>query len=113
MPSPEIPTIVPLLLTGILIGSILRKTQESIGWRLILSGSLLGGLGNLAHAAVLPIFQSPEVRQNVVRPPVGGLMADSSVFLISSFVTGAIMVLLILVTAALTLRLRGRKPIEE
>jgi len=47
---PEIPTIVPLTPTGILAGSVLRKTDVGIGQKLPSLGSLLAGLGNRANA---------------------------------------------------------------
>jgi cytochrome bd-type quinol oxidase subunit 2 len=111
---PEIPSIIPLILTGILVGLAFRKTTARIGWRLAILGSLLGGLSNLAYAAVLPVFRSQEVRQ-AIGPPSFVRQAASSplLFLAASFIVGVVIVLMVLAGASLTLRLFGRKAVED
>jgi hypothetical protein len=125
---PNIPSIVPLILAGVIIGSILRKTDISISWKLLILGSLLGGLGNLAHAGVLFFFQGQEARPTFSQRPPTDFQLPSNLqftlraslttfnpisFLVTSFVTGAIMILVILIVAVLTLRLRGRTTVDE
>jgi len=122
---PEIPTIVPLILTGILVGSVLRKTNVSISRKLLVLGSFFGGLGNSANAAALS-FLGPTTGQSVppgltniqtITPPVvsGQVMSTQTpfTFIVLSFITGALMVLLVLITVSLTLRIRGRVVLEE
>jgi hypothetical protein len=124
---PDIPSIVPLILAGVIIGSILRKTDISISWKLLMLGSLLGGLGNLAHAGVLFFFQGQQARPAFSQRPPTDFQLPSNLqlpgtsqttfnpisFLVTSFVVGAIMILVILIVAVLTLRLRGRTTVDE
>lgn len=118
---PEIPSIIPLILTGVFFGSVLRKTNVGISWKLISPGILVGGLGNLAHAAALLFFQGQGVRPTATQPALTNLQLPSTSqttfnpvsFFLTSFIVGAIMVLVILATTILTLRLRGRIVVEE
>ncbi|MBS7623236.1 hypothetical protein KEJ39_06135 [Candidatus Bathyarchaeota archaeon] len=111
---PEIPSIIPLILTGILVGLVLRKTAAKISWRLTILGSLLGGLSNLAYAAVLPILRGQDVGQPVARPSfIGQAALNPLLFLAASFIVGVVIVLLVLAAASLTLRLFGRKTVED
>ena len=125
MPSLELPTILPLLFTGVLVGSLLRKTNVGISRKTLLLGSLLGGLGNLIHAAALGMLLGQETSPSipttfpaqVTRPTIGAASTSSTfnlvTFLTTSFVLGLLMVLVVLVTAALTMRLRGRVTSDE
>ncbi len=118
---PEVPSIVPLILAGILVGSILRSTRAHISWRFMIVGSLLGGLGNVANAAALLFFQNPETRQPIpsslrtsqLIPTQTTFFLTPFSFLILSFIVGAIMVLLVFIVAVVTLRIRGRVVLEE
>lgn len=124
---PNIPSIVPLILVGVIIGSILRKTNVGISWKLLILGSLLGGLGNLANAGVLLFFQGQEARPTFSERPPTNFQLPSDLqlpgtiqrtlnpmaYLATSFVVGAIMILVILIAAILTLRIRGRTTVDE
>jgi predicted neutral ceramidase superfamily lipid hydrolase len=124
MPSP---TIVPLLITGIMIGLVLRTTKADVSWKFIIVGSLLGGLGNVANAVLLYLFQGPgttqttpqgipqAVPQATPRAFAASQIAAQSLtsFLVISFIIGALMILLVFVVARLTMRTRGRKIVEE
>lgn len=112
---PDIPTIVPLLVAGIMIGSILRTTKTHVSWRFIIVGSLLGGLGNVAYAALLYLFQGQETRQAIPRTFPSQMMPTQSLafFAALSFITGTIIILLVFVAARLTIRIRGRTSVEE
>jgi hypothetical protein len=124
---PSIPNIVPLIVAGVIIGSILRKTDIRISWKLLILGSLLGGLGNFANAGLLFFFQGQQTRPSFSqRTPTdfqipSNLQIPSTIqrtsnpisFLVTSFVVGAIMILIILIVAILTLRIRGRTTVDE
>ncbi len=112
--------IVPLVVTGILFGHILRTKKERIGKRLVAWGCLLGGLGNAANGAVLYLFPS--------QAPTGtslGFSARQTVttqtplsFLLLSFVVGVLIVALVIISAVLAQkkalpRLHFRKSEEE
>jgi hypothetical protein len=129
------PTIVPLLVTGIMIGLVLRTTKAKIGRKFVIVGSLLGGFGNLANAALLYLFQgpattpsfpqfTPQATQQAAplatpRAFAASQMAAQSLtsFLVLSFIIGTLMVLVVFVAARLTIRIRGRtageKDLEE
>jgi hypothetical protein len=123
----NIPSIVPLIVAGVIIGSILRKTDIRISWKLLILGSLLGGLGNLANAGLLFFFQGQQTRPSFSQGPPADFQIPSNLqlpstiettfnpisFLVTSFVVGAIMILIILIVAVLTLRLRGRTTVDE
>jgi hypothetical protein len=125
---PDIPNIAPLLITGVMIGSILRTTKAHVSWRFIIMGSLLGGLGNVANAVLLYLSQGQQTRPAMpqaipetipqVTPPAfaGGQMISAqslASFVALSFIVGAFMILLVFVSARLFMRVRGRKIIEE
>lgn len=124
---PNIPTIVPLIVAGVIIGSILRKTDIRISWKLLILGSLLGGLGNLANAGLLFYFQGQQARPSFSQRAPTDFQIPSNIqlpgtiqrtlnpisFLGTSFVVGAIMILIILIVTVLTLRLRGRTTVDE
>lgn len=124
MPSP---TIVPLLITGIMIGLVLRTTKANMSWKFIGVGSLLGGLGNVANAVLLYLLQGqgtgqtipqgiPQtIPQTTPRAFAASQIAAQSLtsFLAISFIIGALMILLVFVAARLTMRIRGRKIVEE
>jgi hypothetical protein len=125
MPSP---TIVPLIVAGIMIGIVLRTTKAHVSWKFIIAGSLLGGLGNLANAFLLYLFQGqqtsraipqaiPEaIPQATPRAFAGSqLTAAQSLtsVLVVSFIIGTLMILLVFVSARLIIRVRGRRIVEE
>jgi len=117
------PTIVPLIVSGIMIGIILRSTRAHVSWKFIIAGSLLGGLGNVANAILLYLFQGQQSRQAIPatitqvtpRAFTGQTLPTQSLasFAVLSFITGTLMILLVFIAARLTIRIRGRKIVEE
>jgi len=121
MPSP---TIVPLIVAGIMIGIVLRTTKAHVSGKFIIVGSLLGGLGNLANAVLLYLFQGQQtspalpqaIPQATPRAFAGSQMMTAqslTSFLVVSFIIGTLMILLVFVSARLIMRVRGRKIVEE
>jgi len=92
--------IIPLLTLSFLTSSILRDTKVKIGWKFIILGSLLGGLGNFIYTAVLSFLQK-------------GLNKLS--ILISSFLVGFFIILIVFAFTILFLKIRKirRESIEE
>jgi hypothetical protein len=87
-------------------------------------GSLLGGLGNLANAVLLYLFQGQQtsqalpqaIPQATPRAFAGSQMMTAqslTSFLVVSFIIGTLMILLVFVSARLIMRVRGRKIVEE
>ena len=107
---PTVPMIVPLLVTGILFGYVIKTKKSNIGRRLMALGCLLGGVGNVVNGAVLYLFQS-QTTTGTSFPPGSGDMppfARQAVstqtpvsFLLLCFVAGVLIVLLVLVPATL------------
>ncbi|MEM2965308.1 MAG: hypothetical protein QXE22_07670 [Candidatus Bathyarchaeia archaeon] len=111
----EVPVIIPLLLAGVLFGSILRTTNARITGRFTFLGSILGGLGNLLYTFVLNMFQKSS-SGNLPRAANIQTALNTSfsiITLLYAFLTGFLMVLIIFVSAALTLKIRGRTVLEE
>jgi prolipoprotein diacylglyceryltransferase len=94
----------------------------------MISGSLLGGLGNLANAVLLYLFQGQQTSQAIPqaitqaitqatpRALAGSQMMTAQSlpsFLVVSFIIGTLMILLVFVSARLIIRVRGRKIVEE
>jgi hypothetical protein len=104
---PTIPMIVPLLVTGILVGYILRTKRDKMGRKLIILGSLLGGAGNAVNAAILYLFQrSSTVPANLpanFRTFARQTMPTQSLasFVLLSFIVGILIVLLVLIPATI------------
>jgi hypothetical protein len=96
--------IVPLFVTGILFGHMFRTKKERIGWRLAVSGSLLGGLGNAANAAVLYLFPDQTSTGSAIRASARQVVTTQTTlsFLLLSFVAGALIVALVIISAVLT-----------
>jgi hypothetical protein len=100
---PTIPMIVPLLVTGILFGHTLRTKKEHVGWKLAVSGSLLGGLGNAANAAVLYLFPNQAMTGSAIRSFARQTVPTQTLasFLLLSFVAGVLVVTLVIIPAFL------------
>ncbi|MGQ9542497.1 MAG: hypothetical protein ACUVTM_00195 [Candidatus Bathyarchaeia archaeon] len=113
MPSPEIPIIIPLILTGVMVGNLLRKGKPNMGWRFLIIGSITGGLGNLAHATLLYSMQGREVNPPVVQQYMA-IQATSGPthLLVGSFIVGTVTVMLVFAVAYLTVKIRGRETYE-
>jgi hypothetical protein len=98
--------IVPLLVAGAIFGHTLRNKKEHIGRKLTALGSLLGGLGNAANAAVLELFQ-PQTTTRTAIPAFARQTVPTQTpasFLILSFVVGVLTVLLVIISAVLVQR---------
>jgi RsiW-degrading membrane proteinase PrsW (M82 family) len=104
--------IVPLLVTGILFGYILRTKKTNVGRKLMALGCLLGGVGNAVNGAILYLFQSQTTGSSFQQgggevPPFARQAVSTQTpasFLILSFVIGVLIVLLVLVPAVLVQR---------
>lgn len=115
----DAPTIIPLLLTGVLVGILLRGTDAKITKRLAILGSLAAGAANAGYAAALfYLGNSTTATSNAAatrvftaaRTTTQTSLTASATF---AFIVGALMVLLVLFGAVLTLKIRGRKHAEE
>ncbi|MBO3754868.1 MAG: hypothetical protein FGF53_08365 [Candidatus Brockarchaeota archaeon] len=109
----EIPVIIPLLLAGVLFGSILRATNARITGRLTFLGSLLSGFGNFLYTFVLNMVQKYSSENRAANMHTAFNPSFSIITLLYAFLTGFLIVLIIFISAALTLKIRGRTVLEE
>ena len=73
-------------------------------------------MGNLVYAVALNLIQNKSATENVARPfaSTQTILNNSSVsFLVFCFIAGSLIVLIVFVSAALTLKIRGRTVLEE
>ena len=103
---PTVPIVVPIIITGILVGSMI-KSPRSKKKRKVAVGSILSGVLNAAYAYVMyELTPTPTstftgtFRTFTLRPP------SELAFVVSSFVTGLVFVLAILGIALLYGRVR-------
>jgi formate hydrogenlyase subunit 3/multisubunit Na+/H+ antiporter MnhD subunit len=99
---PTVPIVVPIIITGILVGSMI-KSPRSKKKRKVAAGSVLSGALNAAYAFVMYEFTptpTSTFRTFTVRPP------SELAFVVSSFVTGLVFVLAVLGIALLYGRVR-------
>jgi len=121
LPSPEIPIIIPLIVVGIMVGNLIRKERPNFGWRGVAAGSVIGGLGNLAHSALLYYIQGQNAGQSGTRQYLTGqsmispspLTVQASTgpvtLLVGSFLVGTFTVMLVFLVAYLTIKMRGKE----
>jgi len=101
----QLPIIVPIIIVGFLIGDILRKSETRIGWKRLIFGSLVGGIGNILYAFAFISFKGGDFNQIEA--------SEKTSFLISSFLIGFLIVLIVFVTAIITIKILGRTKVEE
>ena len=117
---PEIPIIVPLIVVGLAIGSILKSKNPKISKKKLGSASLVAGLLNSIYACLIYSLVPTQiaagaggVSQGGPAMPIG--LASTSVvsFTAASFLAGFLLVLLVLGVAAAYARVGKREEIEE
>jgi hypothetical protein len=106
----ETAVIIPLLILGVLIGSILRNTNVKINKRVIFFGSFFSGVGNVIYTAVLSFFQNKVASGSISSPSIAFQTNSSELLssLLFSFLVGIFIILIVFALAALTLKIRGR-----
>ena len=116
---PQIPIIVPLIVVGLVVGSILKSKSPRISKRKLASACLVAGLLNSVYAYLL---YSLVPTQTTIRttglptgaPPVGGFGSTSlEAFLVASFLAAILIVLLVLGVAMAYVRMRRGEELEE
>jgi len=105
----ETSVIIPLVVLGVLIGSILRNTNAKITKRFIILGSLFSGIGNVIYTTILSFFQSGVASSSIT--PQATYAFSSSLLL--SFLIGFFIILIVFASTALTLKIRGKTILEE
>jgi len=117
---PQIPVIVPLIVVGLLVGSMIKSGNSRISKKRLASASLAAGLFNSIHAYVvysLTPVQIPAGFRGVTNAgslSLEGLSSTSEAsFVIASFLAAFLMVLLVFAVAMVYARVRGGKEPQE
>lgn len=109
---PQVPIIIPVIVLGILFGSLIKAGKKSIPKRRLLIASLVSGALNSAQAYLLTLITP---RTTFSNGSTASRAAQSTLglgFFLESFLTGFLLVLVVMAIAAVYLRVRGRGEIE-
>ncbi len=102
---PQLPIILPIIVTGVLVGSLLKSSKPKVPLRKVTLWALLSG-GLNAVFAYSEYLLTPQptftFRATTFAPQVSDIA-----FTIGSFLTGFLIVIAIFGAAAVYLRLRG------
>ena len=116
---PQIPIIVPLIVVGLVVGSILKSKSPKISRKRLTSASLVAGLLNSIHAYLLYLLTPTRTAASATGAPTGGPplqgLASTSVgaFVASSFLAAFFIVLLVLGIALAYVRIRRGEELVE
>jgi hypothetical protein len=116
---PQIPIIVPLIVVGLVVGSMLKSKSPKISRKRLASASLVAGLLNSIHAYLLylltPTGTAASFRGAATgAPPMGGLASTSEgAFVVASFLSAFLMVLLVFGIAMVYVRIRRGEELVE
>jgi hypothetical protein len=116
---PQIPIIVPLIVVGLVVGSILKSKSPRISRKRLASASLVAGLLNSIHAYLLYSLTPTRTAVSATRvpmgaPPMEGLASTSEGgFIAGSFLSAFLMILLVLGIAMAYVRIRRSEELDE
>lgn len=101
---PQVPIIIPVIVIGILFGSLLKSNKPKIPWKKVTAWALVAGVLNavLAYAEVILTPQPTFVFRAAAVTQVSEIP-----FSAASFLAGFIIVMVVFGIAAAYLRLRG------
>ena len=124
---PIIPTVVPLIVSGLMLGSLLVSGKRKLSKKKLLIGSLVGGLLNAANAFIVyTLFPPPTFSRfgggnfgggtfagatftgaSTFQFRGGGGANSETSFLLLSFITGLLIVIVVVGVALLYVRYKG------
>ena len=108
---PSTPIILPIIITGIVVGSLMKSKTATFPKKRIAYASLVSGLLNAVHAYAL-YMMTP--RSTFARAAVAtAQQSQELIFAFSSFITGVLVVLAVVGVAMIFVRFRGGQTIEE
>lgn len=116
---PQIPIIAPLVVIGLLLGTIIKSRSSRISKRKLVSASLVAGLLNSVHAYLLYSLTPTRAAASVIgvptgAPPMEGIASTSEgAFVAASFLSAFLMVLLVFGIATAYLRIRRSEEFVE
>jgi len=114
---PQIPIIIPVIVAGITVGSVIKSQSPKISRRKLMSASLVAGLLNAINAYVVDSLspQQTFARANFTATQAAGFSVPQTswiVFVLASFIGGFLMVLAVLGIAMIYAR-RGKGAEQE
>jgi hypothetical protein len=116
---PQIPIIVPLIVVGLVVGSMLKSKSPKISRKRLASASLVAGLSNSIHAYLLYLLTPTRTAASATgtptgAPPMAGLATTSEgAFVAASFLSAFLMVLLVFGIAMAYVRIRRGEELVE
>ncbi len=117
---PQIPIIVPLIVLGLVVGSIVKSKSPRISKKKLVSASLAAGLLNSIHAYLLYLLAPAQIPTRVTGIPttgptaLEGFASTSEVsFVVASFLAAFLMVLLVLGVAMAYARVGRGEELRE
>ena len=105
---PEIPIIIPVIVAGLAVGSVIKSKSPRISKKKLASASLAAGFLNAVHAYLLYLFAGRLSSQNLYILP-----ASEFAFVIASLLAGFLIVFAILGIAIIYARIRRGGELEE
>jgi hypothetical protein len=113
---PQAPIIIPLIITGVFFGSLLKHRAKSISKKSVALASVAAGLLNGVHAYLLDTMSPQPTTTFTTRASFAFQPAATVPFVISAIGVGILIVLLVIGVAAIYRKLsRGREeePVTE
>ena len=112
---PQIPIIVPLIVVGLVVGSIIKSKSPRISKKKLASASLVAGLLNSIHAYLLYSLAPAQTAARFTGAPTTALLAPTSegAFVAASFLAAFLIVLLVLGIALAYVRIRRGEELVE
>jgi len=109
---PQIPIIAPLIVVGLVVGSILKSKSSRISKKKFASTSLVAGLLNSIHAYLLYLLTPAQTATGFTRTASLAPTSEEA-FVVASFLAAFLIVLLVLGIAMAYARIRREEELEE
>ena len=106
---PTVPIIIPVIVLGVLVGSMLKTEKKRMSKKRLLLAGLITGALNAAYSYVLEMI-TPRTTSLTGTGFTANRVFSASVglgFYIASFLVGLVLILAVFVIAAVYLRVRG------
>lgn len=109
---PQIPIIVPLIVVGLVVGSILKSKSPMISKKKFASASVVAGLLNSIYAYLLYLLTPTQTATGFTRTASLAPTSEGA-FVLASFLAAFLIVLLVLGIAMAYVRIRRGEELEE
>ena len=109
---PQVPIIIPVIVLGILFGSMIKAGKKSIPKKRLLIVSLISGGLNTAQTYLLTLITPRTTLPTGLNASRAAQSTLGLAFFIESFLTGFLLILVVIGIAAIYLRVRGRGEVE-